>query len=114
MTNTIVYTSKEFQPGGNTISNKYCFVRHSIIPIVTRMEKAKKTIYISLRTSISSALFYDNCMKAFSDTDYQVIISMGNKAMKYRDLPGNIEVYESVDQVAVLFIADEFITHFVE
>ena len=112
LTNTIVYTSKEFQPGGNTFSNKYCFVGPSIRPIVTRMEKkAKKTIYISLGTLISSTLFYDNCIKAFSNTDYQVIISMGNNAMKYRDLPENIEVYESVDQVAVLSIADVFITH---
>ena len=54
---------------------------------------------------MSSDEFYNNCIAAFINTDYQVIISMGCNAKKYKDLPSNIEVYDSVDQMAVLSIA---------
>lgn len=60
---------------------------------------------------MSSDEFYNNCIAAFINTDYQVIISMGCNAKKYKDLPSNIEVYDSVDQMAVLSIADAFLTH---
>jgi MGT family glycosyltransferase len=44
-------------------------------------------------------------------TGWQVIISMGTNTDHFDDLPGNIQIYESVDQMAVLSIADAFITH---
>ncbi len=55
--------------------------------------------------------FYRNCIHAFGMTDFQVIISMGTNKETYPDLPSNIQVYEYVDQMAVLSIADAFITH---
>lgn len=45
-TNTIVYTSREFQPGGNTFSDKYCFIGPSIRPATTRMEKKQRRQFI--------------------------------------------------------------------
>ena len=36
---------------------------------------------------------------------------MGTNTEQFDRLPGNIQVYESVDQMAVLSIADAFITH---
>ena len=56
-------------------------------------------------------LFYENCIEAFRATDYQVIISMGTNEARLTDLPGHIQVYETVDQMAVLTISDIFITH---
>lgn len=111
-TNTIVYTSKEFQPCADTFSDKYCFIGPSIRPVVSPMEKtAEKTIYISMGTVMKNKEIYRNCVEAFRGTDYQVIISLGENVEEYTDLPDNIKVYDSVDQMAVLSIADVFLTH---
>ncbi len=111
-TNTIVYTSKLFQPYSETFSERYRFIGPSIRPIESPVEKtANKTIYISLGTVSKNKEFYENCVEAFKGTDYQVIISMGANKESFDNQPGNIQIYESVDQMAVLSIADAFITH---
>ncbi|MBE5835203.1 MAG: glucosyltransferase [Butyrivibrio sp.] len=111
-TNTIVYTSKFFQPCSDTFSDKYHFIGPSIRPIRDTFEKkAEKTIYISMGTVNQNREFYRNCINAFGETDYQVIVSMGTNTDHFNDVPDNIEIYESVDQMAVLSIADAFITH---
>lgn len=111
-TNTIVYTSKYFQPCSDSFSDKYHFVGPSIRPVQQPFEKtAEKTIYISLGTVVKNPAFYQNAIKAFRDTPYQVILSLGESACTFTDLPDNIQVYAHVDQMAVLSIADAFITH---
>ncbi len=55
--------------------------------------------------------FYRNCIHALGATDWQVIISMGTNTEHFDNLPANIQIYGSVDQMAVLSIADAFITH---
>ena len=111
-TNTIVYTSRYFQPCADTFSDRYHFIGPSIRPIVQPVEKtAETTIYISMGTVNQNPAFYRNCIEAFRETPYQVILSMGTNAERFGDLPDNIQVYESVDQMAVLSIADVFLTH---
>jgi MGT family glycosyltransferase len=111
-TNTVVYTSKYFQPCSDTFSDKYHFIGPSIRPITDAFEKkAKKTVYISMGTVNQNIEFYRNCIHALGKTDYQVIISMGTNTDHFDAVPENIELYESVDQMAVLSIADAFITH---
>ncbi|MBR2527093.1 MAG: glucosyltransferase [Blautia sp.] len=111
-TNTIVYTSKYFQPCSDTFSDKYHFIGPSIRPIMEKFEKkADKTVYISMGTVNQNRVFYRNCIKAMGNRDYQVIISMGTNQDHFDEVPDNIELYESVDQMAVLSIADAFITH---
>ncbi|MDY3855396.1 MAG: glycosyltransferase [Butyribacter sp.] len=111
-TNTIVYTSKEFQPCSETFSEKYHFIGPSIRPITETVEKtAKTTIYISMGTVNKNEEFYRNCIEVLKNTDYQVIISLGTNTDSFGELPENIQIYESVDQMAVLSISDVFITH---
>ena len=111
-TNTIVYTSKLFQPCADTFSDKYHFIGPSIRPITERFEKtADKTVYISMGTINQNQEFYRNCIDVLGKTDYQVIISMGTNTDHFDNVPDNIQIYESVDQMAVLSIADAFITH---
>ena len=111
-TNTVVYTSKYFQPCSDTFSEKYHFIGPSIRPITDSYEKkAKKTVYISMGTVNQNREFYRNCLSVLGNTDYQVIISMGTNTDHFDVVPDNIEIYESVDQMAVLSIADAFITH---
>ena len=111
-TNTIVYTSKYFQPCSDTFSDRYHFIGPSIRPITEPVEKtADKTVYISMGTVNQNRQFYRNCINVLASTGWQVIISMGTNTDQFDDLPENIQVYESVDQMAVLSIADAFITH---
>ena len=111
-TNTIVYTSKYFQPCSETFSDKYHFIGPSIRPVTDPVEKTSdKTVYISMGTVNQNREFYRNCISVLASTGCQVIISMGTNTDHFEELPENIQVYESVDQMAVLSIADAFITH---
>lgn len=111
-TNTIVYTSKYYQPCSDTFSDRYHFIGPSIRPIKEPFIKtAEKTVYISMGTVNQNKAFYRNCIHALGTTDWQVIISMGTNTEHFDNLPANIQIYESVDQMAVLSIADAFITH---
>ena len=111
-TNTIVYTSKYFQPCADTFSDRYRFIGPSIRPITAPFAKTgSRTVYISMGTVNQDREFYRNCIRALGGTDWQVIISMGTNTERFADLPENIQVHETVDQMAVLSIADAFITH---
>ena len=115
LTNTIVYTSKEFQPCADTFSDKYSFVGPSIRETTKEVKKGKeKLIYISLGTvNNMMTAFYKNCIEALKDTDYQVIISAGENTdiNQLGDIPNHIKVLPTVDQIAVLQKADVFLTH---
>ena len=111
-TNTIVYTSKYFQPCSDTFSDRYHFIGPSIRPVTDPIKKtADKTVYISMGTVNQNSGFYRNCIHALAKTKWQVIISMGTNTDHFDNLPENIQIYESVDQMAVLSITDAFITH---
>lgn len=114
-TNTIVYTSPEFQPYSETFSDKYTFVGPSIRPVTKDIEKTRdKLIYISMGTVTNNLLkFYKNCISALGNTDYQVVMSVGN-LINIEDLgtiPENVSVNNFVDQIAVLNKADVFLSH---
>lgn len=114
-THTVVYTSPEFQPCSETFSDKYAFVGPSIRPATDRIEKKKdKLIYISMGTvNNDMMLLYKRFISALSDTDYQVIMSVGNLVSmeEFGELPENITVFSHVDQIAVLQQADVFVSH---
>lgn len=114
-TDTIVYTSPEFQPCSETFSDKYVFVGPAIRPIENIFEKkSDKLIYISMGTVINdSTEFYKKCIEALANKKYQVIMSVGN-LINIEDLgavPYNITISRFVDQIAVLSQADVFLTH---
>ncbi len=114
-TNTIVYTSKEFQPMADTFSDKFAFIGTSIFEPIEHLKKNdKKVVYISLGTVLNDNLdFYKKCILAFKNSNLKVIISVGKNTdiSKLGDIPDNFIVKNSVNQVAVLEIADCFISH---
>lgn len=114
-TNTIVYTSPEFQPHSESFSNKFKFIGPLIRPLDYEVKKPdKSTIYISLGTVTNNRMdFFKNCIKAFENTEYNVIISVGNTIhiKDFGKIPHNITVKPSVNQMEVLQQADAFITH---
>ena len=114
-THTVVYTSSDFQPCADTFSDKYVFVGPSIRPATDKIVKTKeKLIYISMGTVNNDMMpLYKTCITALADTEYQVIISVGNLVSinAFGKLSENISVYEHVDQIAVLQVADIFLSH---
>ena len=114
-THTIVYTSPEFQPCSETFSEKFAFVGPSIRPATAKMEKKRdKLIYISMGTVNNDMMpFYKTCISALANTDYQVIMSVGNLVSieNFGELPENVSVFSHVDQIAVLEKADVFVSH---
>jgi len=114
-THTVVYTSPEFQPSADTFSDKYAFVGPSIRPATESIEKKKdKLVYISMGTVNNDMMdLYKKCVSAFLDTDYQVIMSVGNLVAleEFGELPENVTVFAHLDQIAVLEQADVFVSH---
>lgn len=114
-THTVVYTSPMFQPCSETFSHKYAFVGPSIRPAVGEFQKTKAAlIYISMGTVNNDMLpLYRDCIKAFADSPYQVILSVGNQVSleAFGDIPENVAVFPYVDQIAVLEKADVFVSH---
>ena len=114
-TETIVFTSPQFQPQAETFSEKYAFVGPSIRPVTEPLTKRKSPlIYISMGTVNNDMLpFYRACIEALRDLDCQAILSVGNLVDlgAFTDLPEHITVRQQVDQIAVLEQADLFLTH---
>ncbi|MDU5083125.1 macrolide family glycosyltransferase [Tissierella carlieri] len=114
-TDTIVYTSKEFQPMAETFSDKYAFVGPSFqVPEIEQTEKKYPLIYISLGTVLNqNRHFYQNCIQALADVDCQVIMSVGEKTdiFGFGKLADNFKIYPKVEQLEVLQQTDVFITH---
>lgn len=114
-TNTIVYTSKEFQPMVDTFSEKYSFVGPSVREVtVPRESKNHRRIYISLGTvNNKNSHFYKNCMEAFKNSDMDVIMSVGKGTSigSLGEIPNNFVVKQNVEQIEVLQNTDVFITH---
>lgn len=114
-TPTVVYSSSLFQPYSETFNDSFAFVGPSIRPKTSDfIKKKEKLIYISMGTVNNNMIkLYRKMIEAFSDTDYQVLISIGNSTDRkaLEPVPENIEIYNSVDQIAVLEKADLFISH---
>ena len=114
-TDSIVYTSRHFQPYAESFSKHYAFVGPSVFSKdKPDKEKLRPLVYISLGTVINDRPdFYSRCIEALKDQDADIIISCGNvmdrKALGV--LPDNIQVYPYVDQPDILSKADVFITH---
>lgn len=111
-TRTIVYTSKLFQPCAETFSDRYHFIGPSIRPVAEPVQKtAEKTVYVSMGTVNRNREFYRSCIRALGKTPWQVILSLGHNTEPFDSVPDNIRICDFVDQMAVLSIADAFITH---
>ncbi|MDE5598011.1 MAG: glycosyl transferase, partial [Lachnospiraceae bacterium] len=114
-TDSVVYTSRKFQPYAESFSEHYTFVGPSVFSkVMPEKEKERPLVYISMGTVINDRPdFYNKCISALKDINANVTISCGN-AMDQKllgNLPDNISVYPYVDQLNVLSKADAFITH---
>ncbi|EKQ56608.1 MULTISPECIES: macrolide family glycosyltransferase [unclassified Clostridium] len=116
----LVYTSRYFQPFGESFDETYKFIGPSIADrredtdIVLNNNEDKKIIYISLGTIFNNSIeFYESCFKAFENMNVQVVMSVGKKINinEFKSIPLNFIVRNYVPQLEILKYADLFITH---
>lgn len=119
----IVYTSRYFQPYGNSFDDRYVFIGPSIgqrghtgglDPPFFADANGKKRIYISLGTLFNRDVdFYHICFSALGETDCMVLMSTGGQptAEIAKKAPRNFIVRDYVPQLEVLKAVDLFVTH---
>ena len=114
-TDSIVYTSENFQPYSESFSDHYKFVGPSVFSkVLPDKTKDRSLVYISMGTVINDKPdFYSKCISALKDMEIDVIISCGNAVSpsQFGELPENIKMYPYVNQPDILSKADVFITH---
>lgn len=119
-TNTIVYTSRAFQPMAETFSERYAFVGPSVPERNEPLPcKIRPLVYVSLgtvmydRKSFCRNCFCRNCAAVLKDMDVDAVLSVGTaeNLAALGPLPPYIQVEERVDQLSVLRRADVFLTH---
>ena len=113
-TNTIVYTSRHFQPSAESFSDRYVFVGPSVTekaPLPRTTDKPR--VYISMGTvNNDMPALYRACIAALADK-YELILSVGEQLDPacLGDLPPHVTADQRVDQMAVLADCDAFLTH---
>lgn len=114
-TNTIVYTSRAFQPMAETFSDRYAFVGPSVPERNEPLpRKTRPLVYVSLGTVMHDRKsFCRNCVAALKDMDVDAVLSVGTSEnlAALGPLPPNMQAAERVDQLSVLRRADVFLTH---
>lgn len=113
-TDTIVYTSRAFQPLSETFGERYAFVGPSLPQVPAKpAHRERPLVYVSLGTVIKNKAFFQNCVEALRDCPYDVVMSVGEESIvaSLRDVPAQFQVAASVNQLQVLVGADVFITH---
>lgn len=116
----LVFTSKMFQPEGESFDESFRFVGLSILARAEKNDSLLEEldtgtiIYISLGTINNQYMdFYTKCMEAFGGQKYKVIMSVGNKVdmAAFGEIPGNIIIRNHVPQLEVLKRTSVFISH---
>jgi len=113
-TDTIVYTSRVFQPMSETFGKNYAFVGPSVAARYPHKAHARPMVYISLGTVLHHApQFYKRCIQALSGMDCDAVISIGGKVdpASLGGIPANVQVFPRVNQLEVLSRTDVFLTH---
>ena len=113
--NTIVYTSRTFQPCAETFDPKrYHFVGPSVRDVALHERGQRPLVYASLGTVMGDRPgFYRTLIDSLREEDVNLLVSCG-KAFDpslLGELPANVRVERYVGQMEVLSRAGLFITH---
>lgn len=113
-TDSVVYTSKRFQPYSESFSGHYLFAGPSVRSDRKPEKAGKPLVYVSMGTVINDRPdFYSKCIEAMRGENVDLLISCGNAVdiASLGRLPENVKVFPYVDQLEVLSRASVFITH---
>ena len=112
---TIVYTSRTFQPCSDTFDDEhYRFVGPSVRDVAPQGKSGRPLVYASLGTVINDRPdFYRTLINALRDADVDLLISCGKAfdPAQLGELSDNVHVEQYVDQMEVLSRASLFVTH---
>jgi MGT family glycosyltransferase len=116
----IVFTSRYFQPYEEKFDDSYLYIGPTIETdrqeeeMEISRQAGQRLIYIAVGTVYKANLqFFRNCLRAFDDRRYVVILSIGHAVdlAVLMPFPQNFTVAQYVPQLSVLQEADLFITH---
>lgn len=118
----IIYTSRLFQPDASAFDPaRYKFVGPALLPRpeapafpFEALDASKPLLYISLGTAfIARPAFFQACIEAFGQSDWQVVIATGSafSPEALGPVPGNVLVQADVPQLEILPRTTLFITH---
>ena len=113
--NTIVYTSRLFQPCSETFDEEhYRFVGPSVRDVTPKEKSGRPLVYASLGTVINDRPdFYRTLIDAVRDINVDLLISCGRAfdPAQLGKMPANVRVEQYVDQMEVLSRTSLFVTH---
>lgn len=116
----LVFTSREFQMGGDVFTDEYAFVGPTIAELPDDGNfpfdhlDGRPLLLISMGTMFNDEVdLYHDCFEAFAGTDFQVVMAVGQRldAARLARPPDNFIVAGHVPQIALLRRAALFITH---
>jgi len=116
----VVYTSRLFQPKGNSFGERYRFVGPSVAPREETFDlplddsDPRPLVYISLGTIVNQAKsFYRACFDGLGGDSVRVVMSVGSQTdpRSLGEAPANFIIRSRVPQLGVLARAKAFITH---
>jgi len=117
----ISYTSAQIHPQADELGERYLFIGPPMQDTSAEvdfpfeaLDPARPMIYVSLGTVFNdNPSFFRLCIDAFAESDYQVVMSLGNRLSPEAlgSLPANFIVRPYVPQLSVLQQADLFISH---
>lgn len=114
-TDSVVYTSRRFQPYSESFSSHYLFAGPSVLSEHKPEKNTERPlVYVSMGTVINDRPdFYSKCIDAMRGEDVDLVISCGNAVdvTSLGELPDNVKVFPYVDQLKILSKASVFITH---
>jgi MGT family glycosyltransferase len=116
---TLSYTSAQIFPQADKLMDTYLFIGPAIdtrpapFPF-EELDSERPLIYITLGTVFNNnPTFFQNCIEAFKDSAYQVVISLGRRlpVSQFEPLPSNFIICDYVPQFEILQRAALFISH---
>ena len=113
-TDTIVYTSRMFQPMGETFSRRYAFVGPSLrLPSPSEEGGGQPVIYISLGSLCHDVSFYRSCVEALGEGPLPVVMVVREEAERRQigGVPDNVQIVPWAEQLRVLQHAKFFLSH---
>lgn len=113
----IVYVSESFQGNREVFGDDYIFLIPTAKVVANNLQIPYETmtnpiVYISLGSIISNKGFCKECIRAFGNTEFSVILNTGKVSPdSLGEIPKNIHAYSFVSQIEVLTYTDVFLTH---
>ena len=113
----IVYLPEQFQSCRSSFDERYLFLVPPAAPAASDVripyeELNGPLVYISLGSIISNRGFCKECIRAFGNKAFSVILNTGKIPPEtLGKIPENIRAYSFVPQIEVLGHADVFLTH---